>query len=697
MPNARKAATTTVCHSAQGQRSIKVMSDSRNNSNKLFKSERKVVAMSESPSPSPASLADDAGKNASASRAESGVTSSVGANAGGSEGWTGEAAPPPSPASLFDGIAAAQQRYVLNSCSPGRRLAPVASVAPSDPPPPWYDASSEQHALQWGHLPFVVDELVCLPSTEEGPDGFNWRLLTKIAMFMVFYACIILCAYQSVMVGIQDWCAVRNLVLILGLLLTVLPFMNDTCFEILDGYPEIREKLELLATASCNAESSATCYGRERKFGRISLRRLSRSMVVWYVSAVALLEWKAMAPLVTCFGSLMLAAIQAASCSLESVFGDSVDSVNLTEVLPSTSFADLRVADIQAPFLFRILSRFFMVTFWINFAYCISPLRTAIVNLVRLFRFVTGATMTETTCALANMFLPMVYDPFLRAESTIMLQPYLPAMTPSELFTAITCGFATLSASVLPELVQAGIELNGVVTSGILGSLGSLCISKIYLPEVDKVKVKRGHFSTNKTQQLWLVEVLGGGMMTSLVLAGCMMGCLIAFITFHAFADGIISCVGDAAGVDGLGVDNGKRSRAQDVAAALFRPYACVFGLPWDHTEVVARVMALKALLHEPAAAAYLVNQMSRFGRRARTVAMMSMCCSPSIVSCGVLLAVLQLLSPRRTKELGGLVAPAMVNAFTVNVINGCLACMSETNSLMARDVIVPEITTENN
>ncbi|XP_037565160.1 sodium/nucleoside cotransporter 1-like [Dermacentor silvarum] len=194
------------------------------------------------------------------------------------------------------------------------------------------------------------------------------------------------------------------------------------------------------------------------------------------------------------------------------------------------------------------------------------------------------------------------------AESTLMVHPYMAIMTPSEVFTVITCGFATLSASTLPELVDAGIDLNDVVTSGILGSLGSLCLSKVYLPEVDKVKVKRGHFSINKSRQLWFADVLGSGLMVSLTLAGCMTGCLVAFVTFFAFADGIVNWMGEAAGLQGL--------RADEVVAGLFRPFACVFGLPWEHTEVVARVIALKAMLHETVAAAYLMNQTSRVGVR---------------------------------------------------------------------------------
>ncbi|KAL1466234.1 hypothetical protein MTO96_026806 [Rhipicephalus appendiculatus] len=41
------------------------------------------------------------------------------------------------------------------------------SVAASDPPPPWCDATSAQHTEQSDHLPYVVDELACLPWKEE--------------------------------------------------------------------------------------------------------------------------------------------------------------------------------------------------------------------------------------------------------------------------------------------------------------------------------------------------------------------------------------------------------------------------------------------------------------------------------------------------------------------------------------------------
>ncbi|KAL1466231.1 hypothetical protein MTO96_026803 [Rhipicephalus appendiculatus] len=222
-------------------------------------SKGKNLAKLGSLTPPPPPLTGDVSKDVSACPpAQSAVPSPSRGDAGVTEGWTAAVAPPAPPASLFDDLVAVQQRDVLNPSGPGRRFSPVGSVAASDPPPPWCDAVSAQHTQQSDHVPYVVDELACLPSKEE----------------------------------------------------------------------------RVLASAP----------------NTVSFRRLSRGIVVWYVSAVALLEWKASAPFVTCLGAHMLAAFETAG--LEYLFGNF--GVNFTDAPGSTTFIDLKAVDVQAPFLFRV-------------------------------------------------------------------------------------------------------------------------------------------------------------------------------------------------------------------------------------------------------------------------------------------------------------------------------------------------------
>lgn len=72
------------------------------------------------------------------------------------------------------------------------------------------------------------------------------------------------------------------------------------------------------------------------------------------------------------------------------------------------------------------------------------------------------------------------------------------------------------------------------------------------------------------------MDVLGSGLMVSLTLAGCMTGCLVAFVTFFAFADGIVNWMGEAAGLQGLGADVSQSSCPHSFVPFIFQSYDCM-------------------------------------------------------------------------------------------------------------------------
>lgn len=110
--------------------------------------------------------------------------------------------------------------------------------------------------------------------------------------------------------------------------------------------------------------------------------------------------------------------------------------------------------------------------------------------------------------------------------------------------------------------------------------------------------------------------------------------------------------------------------------ATVLRPFLCTLGIPWDHTEVVARAMAIKVMLNEATAAEYLKSNVQDIGIRSGTVATLLMCGSTSLMSYGLAFAAFQLLAPLRVHELAGLIPRAMVTACAVAFINGCFASL---------------------
>lgn len=66
-------------------------------------------------------------------------------------------------------------------------------------------------------------------------------------------------------------------------------------------------------------------------------------------------------------------------------------------------------------------------------------------------RITIGTTAAESLCAAGNIFVG-------QTEAPILIRPYLPLMTRSELHTVMVGGFATIAGGVLAAYVAFGVS-----------------------------------------------------------------------------------------------------------------------------------------------------------------------------------------------------------------------------------------------
>lgn len=77
--------------------------------------------------------------------------------------------------------------------------------------------------------------------------------------------------------------------------------------------------------------------------------------------------------------------------------------------------------------------------------------------------------------------------PFIgQGENALLVRPFLPLMTTSELHQVMTSGFATISGSVLFGYMAMGVSGQALLTSCIMSIPCSLAVSKIRYPEVEE-------------------------------------------------------------------------------------------------------------------------------------------------------------------------------------------------------------------
>ena len=86
-----------------------------------------------------------------------------------------------------------------------------------------------------------------------------------------------------------------------------------------------------------------------------------------------------------------------------------------------------------------------------------------------------GTTTCESLNAAANIFLG-------QTEAPLMIKPYLPIMTPSELHAVMTGGFATIAGSILAAYIAFGVEPSHLLSASVMSAPAALGFSKLFYP-----------------------------------------------------------------------------------------------------------------------------------------------------------------------------------------------------------------------
>ena len=89
-----------------------------------------------------------------------------------------------------------------------------------------------------------------------------------------------------------------------------------------------------------------------------------------------------------------------------------------------------------------------------------------------------GTTTCESLNAAANIFLG-------QTEAPLMIKPYLPTMTPSELHAVMTGGFATIAGSILAAYISFGVEPSHLLSASVMSAPAALACSKLFYPGND--------------------------------------------------------------------------------------------------------------------------------------------------------------------------------------------------------------------
>ena len=323
----------------------------------------------------------------------------------------------------------------------------------------------------------------------------------------------------------------------------------------------------------------------------ISWRLVGMALVLQVVFAVIVLKSAAGLWFFSKVGALVDALLLFTEAGARFIFGNLVGhSVPVGVTGPEGFVATPNaVASTGAFFAFNVLPTIIFLASLMAVLYHLHVMQPIVKGIAWIMKKTLKTSGAETLSASANIFLG-------QTEAPLVVRPYIPTMTNSELFNVMVCGFATAAGGVLAAYTMMLRDVvpnvaGHLLAATILQTPAAILLAKVIVPET-KVPVTQDttHVEVEKST-VNVLEAAAAGASEGVMLALNVAGMLIAFIALVATLNGVVGWAGGLFGIEDLTV--------QAIMGELLRPLAWVMGVPWRETPYVGSIIGLKTTLNE--------------------------------------------------------------------------------------------------
>ena len=188
--------------------------------------------------------------------------------------------------------------------------------------------------------------------------------------------------------------------------------------------------------------------------------------------------------------------------------------------------------------------------------------------------------------------------PFMgQGESAMLVRPFVPHMTKAEIHQIMTCGFATISGSVLVGYIGLGLNAEALVSSCIMSIPASLAISKLRYPEVEESltagQVVMPESKEDKSENA--LHAFANGAMLGLRIAGAIVASLLCIISLVGLCNGLLTWWGRYLNI---GTYSGPELTLQTIFSYLLYPVSFLLGVSREGGDIlkVAKLIAEKVI-----------------------------------------------------------------------------------------------------
>jgi CNT family concentrative nucleoside transporter len=412
----------------------------------------------------------------------------------------------------------------------------------------------------------------------------------------------------------------------------------------------------------------ATAFLMSNNRKAINYRLVISGLILQLVMAVFVLKVELGQNLFKTIGDIITALLHFSDSGASFVFGPLVNQPE--------NMLKLFGAGADYIFAFRVVPTIIFVSSLVTISYYLGIMQKVVQIVAKIVSAIMGASGSEALSNAASVFVGQV-------EAQLLIRPYVPSMTMSELLASMSGSMACVAGGVLAVYIGLGIKASYLLTASIMAAPAALVISKIVWPETEESKTKGNVSIKVEKTNANIIDAAAHGASDGLRIGLNVIAMLIAFIALIAMTDALLGLIGKQLFNFGLRADviglNLEHLKLQDIFGVLFSPIAWILGVPWADAQTVGKLMGEKLVINEFVAYMDLSNILKsgtniHLSQQAETIVTFALCGFANFSSVAMQIGGIGEIAPSRRQDLARLGIKALICGTLASYLSATIA-----------------------
>ena len=331
-----------------------------------------------------------------------------------------------------------------------------------------------------------------------------------------------------------------------------------------------------------------------------------------------------------------------------------------------------QVAEVGAYFAFAVLPTIIFFSSFMAILYHVGVMQAVVKGIAVVMQRTMGTSGSETLCASGNIFVG-------QTEAPLLVRPFVPKMTESELMAVMVAGFATVAGGVMAAYVgflrATFPDIAGhLLSASVMSAPAALVCAKLLVPEPDKTKSETyGSLKVDLEKvDANVIDAAARGAGDGLKLALNVGAMLLAFVAMIALMNKSLGYACYLVGAEAITL--------QQVLGWLCWPVAWLMGIPADDCGLVGRLVGVKTVANEFLAYLELSGMTGtaptgtlQHGRSV-VIATYALCGFANFSSIAIQIGGISGIAPERRSDLAKLGLKAMIAGNLACFMTACVA-----------------------